>query len=261
MNKTALFFTSILAVILAIICIFTTFSSLKLRKKENVLLSEIEQLKSDLAKTEQENVRLKARLNQKTSDSPSQPIQITSKESERKPVQNTEKQRFDIRDRDPADIVENMRNRMEDMKNNNPELYNQIVQRMNDFTLRLDKELKDRIEYLKEIKIDESLMTADEIENYNKLIDIMENNSKTVSYLAENPEADDAPTLRMELFQSARGTRELLQTARKIAIKNIGIQNGLSGDKLKEFEENVNKAYDMTSFAIGRFGEHRPARQ
>ncbi len=158
------------------------------------------------------------------------------------------------RDRDPAAFAENMRKRFEEMKTSDPERYDEIVRRMNESTVRMDKEMKDRLDYMKAMELDQSLMTPEEIANHGKLMEILQQNSRTLSYLAENPEAEDASQLRMELFQSARETRPLLETERKLAIRKVGAQNGLQGESLKKFEEEVGKAYDMTSMGMGRVG-------
>ncbi|HPN84614.1 MAG TPA: hypothetical protein PK821_04680 [Victivallales bacterium] len=160
---------------------------------------------------------------------------------------------------DASAFIDNMKSRFEDMKNTDPERYNQIKQRMDDFMSKAQKEAADRIEYFKSLDIDTKSLTPEELENHNKLVEILEKNSKSLSYLAENPDAEDSTQVTAELFQSSMGVYQLLENERKIAIRSVGIKNGLEGEKLTSFEQDVGKAYDMTSMGFGRggFGRRR----
>jgi len=257
--KKAVVLLCILTVILALFSLSELLSNRKLKSKLDEYQNKIKDSKQKIEKLEEENIKLKARLQEKTITQTTT-TEIPQRTPEPPPPPQDNRRRDERwQDRDPAQMAENMRSRFEELKNSDPERYNEIMQRVNEFTQRFDKDVKERIDYLKNLKVDESYMTPEEIEAYNKLLSNLEQNSKTLEYLVKNPEADDATTLRMELFQSARETREFMEKTRKIAIKNIGIQNGLSGEKLKQFEEEINKAYEMTSFNVGRFiGGGRP---
>jgi len=252
--KKSTIFLWILLIIFAVFSLSESISNRKLKNKLDDYQNRIKDSKQKIDKLEEENIKLKARLQEKTA---SQTVATTEEKPQQAPPPpppDDRRRNERWQDRDPAQIAENMRNRFEELKNSDPERYNEIMQRVNEFTQRIDNEVKDRIDYLKNLKIDESYMTPEEIEAYNKLISTLEKNSKTLEYLVKNPGADDATTLRMELFQSAMETRDFMEKTRAIAIKNIGIQNGLSGEKLKQFQEEINKAYEMTSFNVGRFG-------
>lgn len=139
----------------------------------------------------------------------------------------------------------NFSERMKTLKEENPEEYQRMKEKVEKMKEHFEKGTKSRSEFYAGFNLEglgekqQKAMT----ELKEKLARIDELNERMQDGDFEN-QAD----LQMEIWSEMRGTRELMNTARDIALDNLAKDIGYDEDSSSEFTDYVDYIYDMTSF-------------
>lgn len=146
----------------------------------------------------------------------------------------------------------NMRERMERLKEENPEEYERIQNRMSEFQKYREEQSARRELFFK--NLDVSKLSREQrtiVSEYQELLTASEETANSLWQGGERPNFQ-------EMMEQRRTLQEMSESVRKILFENLGNQTGISGENLSS---KIQEILDMTSMGdTGRFmgGRGRP---
>ncbi len=141
--------------------------------------------------------------------------------------------------------------RMEKLKKENPERYEEMRNRMLEFGKRIESTAVENQNFL--ANLDKSRMSQEELENHAKIEEMVKVNAELSARINQDPESPESEELRREMFSNFRELREIFDTERNYALKQFARTLGYSDNGADTFTEYVDYIYKMTSMR-GYFG-------
>lgn len=161
-------------------------------------------------------------------------------QSARNPVSTAEFRREEARPRRGG----NMQERMERLKDENPEEYERMQARMNEFQRQREEQTARRELFFK--NLDVSKLSSDQRRTLSEYQELLAANEDMTNNLWQN----GAQANFQEMMERGRTIREMSETVREILLQNLGNQLG-GGENLSS---SVQEILDMTSMGgMGRF--------
>lgn len=148
-----------------------------------------------------------------------------------------------------GDPAERMANYMARLRETDPERYERIQERFRSFAERMETSLDQQQDFF--AGLDTDAMTPEQAETHTRLMQILDRNRELIEAINEDPEADDVPELRREMFQNSREARGLLEQEREIALEEMARQLGYEDEHVGQFTNYVNYIFDVTSMRGG----------
>jgi hypothetical protein len=149
-------------------------------------------------------------------------------------------------DRERSPRRGNMRERMERLKAENPEEYERIQTRMNEFQKQREEQSARRELFFK--NLDVSKLSKDQRQIVSEYQELLAANEEMVNTMWQGGERANF----QEMMEQGRAIREMSETVREILLQNLGNQVGIGGENLSN---NVQEILEMTSMGgMGRFG-------
>ena len=156
--------------------------------------------------------------------------------------------------------AEGMRQRMEEIKRNDPKRYEEMRKRFEDFRARSMRRTRGRLEWL--ASVDTSRMTAEQKETHANfqelmarrevLMQTMDIENKAISDSDRKAAFDEMRTLSRQLHQLAEAERHTL-------LSETAASLGYTGSDAEEIVSTVQSIYEATqAFGFGGPGGHRP---
>jgi chromosome segregation ATPase len=140
----------------------------------------------------------------------------------------------------------NMRERMERLKAENPEEYERMQARMNEFQKQREEQSARRELFFK--NLDVSKLSKDQRRIVSDYQELLAANEEMVNSMWQGGERPNF----QEMMEQGRAIREMSETVREILLQNLGNQIGIGGENLSD---NVQEILEMTSMGnMGRFG-------
>ncbi len=136
----------------------------------------------------------------------------------------------------------NMQERMERLKEENPEEYERMQTRINEFQKQREEQTARRELFFK--NLDVSQLSSEQrrtISEYQELLAVSEE-------IANNLWQGGEPANFQEMMEQGRAIREMSETVREILLRNLGNQAGVSGETLSS---SVQEILEMTSMSGG----------
>lgn len=200
------------------------------RKDAEKIFKELSETKKKLKEKENEIEKLKVALAQETGVSQTN----TSKREERQRDNN-----------EGPPWRGNFQERMERLRTENPERFQQIREHLNQMTQRIESGANEQQEFLS--SLDTSKMSEAELENHKKIEEIVKRNSEIAALLNQDPDSPDAEMMRSEMFSNFRELRELFDTERDYALRQFAHSLGYTDNGAETFTEYINYIMRMTS--------------
>ena len=154
--------------------------------------------------------------------------------------------------RAPERPQQNWRERMEEMKRNEPERYNEMTNRMAQWRRDQSARNKDRIDFLS--SIDMSLMSADAKKTHQKLQSLVTKREEIEATLHKEGEGMDdnlRDELMRELHQTHREMHQLNEEERKNLLEVTARSLGFEERDAKEITETIQDVIDATDNGWG----------
>ena len=148
-------------------------------------------------------------------------------------------------DRPPRDRRNRGMDRLEELKKSDPERYKQIRERMQSFTRRMGTAIADQEAFL--TKMDLAGMSSEQAENHDHVLELLQITRELTSKINEDPDGEDVPELRRELFTNMKALGGVLETEREMALQEMGRSLGYAEEEARQFSDYVKYVYDMTS--------------
>ncbi len=148
------------------------------------------------------------------------------------------------------DWGKNFAERMKMLKEENPEEYERIKKKIEKMKQRFQEGTKTRSEFFAGFNL-EGLD-----EKQQKAISELQEKMARIDELNERMQDGDFENqgeLQMEIWNEMKGTRQLMDTARDVALDDLAKDIGYDDESSSEFTDYVDYIYDMTSFR-GMFG-------
>ncbi len=132
-----------------------------------------------------------------------------------------------------------------DMRANDPERYQRIVEHYNAMNERMTSSVEDRLLFFSEL--DTSVMNDEQLENHNKVLEklALMHESIVAARAADDPELI-REAMRSQ-FQNFRELASLMEKERDYLILDAGRMMGFSDDEAKLLKDYVVNAYEITS--------------
>lgn len=146
----------------------------------------------------------------------------------------------------------NMQERMERLKEENPEEYERMQTRMNEFLKRREEQNARRELFFK--NLDVSKLSSEQRQTISKYMELLVANEERTNNLWQGGDRANF----QEMMEQGRALREMSENVRDILLQNLGNQVGVGGETLSN---NVRDILEMTSMGGGgRFmgGRDRP---
>lgn len=139
----------------------------------------------------------------------------------------------------------NMRERMERLKEENPEEYERMQTRLNEFQKQREEQNARRELFFK--NLDVSKLSKDQRRTVSEYQELLAANEEMANSMWQGGESANF----QEMMEQGRAIREMSETVREILLQNLGNQAGIGGENLSS---NVQEILDMTSIGgMGRF--------
>jgi len=143
----------------------------------------------------------------------------------------------------PRPSRESFRDRMERMKEEDPERYAEMIQRRTEFQERIRDDQFNRLTALADV--DTSHMTPEELANHTALLDKLSTMwEQTGEFDPENP--PDREQMR-EIFGSMREIGDMMDQERTFMFRQLGSDVGLAGSEAEEFASYVESVIEATT--------------
>lgn len=140
--------------------------------------------------------------------------------------------------RSPAEFMERLRRE-------NPERFEEIQTRIRERNLRRAEGIEAQNRLF--ATVDVKTLREQELENHTLLLEKL-GRIDELNQLIQDPELEDQRgELYRELREQTRGTRELLETERKILLKQFAVDLGYKPEEAGEFSDYIDQVYDTTS--------------
>lgn len=133
----------------------------------------------------------------------------------------------------------------ERLRKEDPERYKQMRQHVNEMTQRVETAAVEQQTFLG--ALDTAKMNEEQLQNHNKILDMVKKNAEIAAKINQDPESKDADALRQEMFGNFREMRGLLDSERAYALQDLGRSMGYGEQDTATFTEYVNQVYNMTS--------------
>ncbi|OGV72605.1 MAG: hypothetical protein A3K19_12455 [Lentisphaerae bacterium RIFOXYB12_FULL_65_16] len=151
----------------------------------------------------------------------------------------------------PADF----RNFMENLKQRDPQRYQEMQDRIKASQERMATGLTKQQEFLSQL--DTAAMTPDQATNHQKLIELMNQNQEILDAINLDPEAEDVGDLRRQLFDNNRQVHDLMDTERTVALQDLAQRLGYTPQTAGQFVDYVKNVFEVTSAPSFRRGGDR----
>ena len=149
----------------------------------------------------------------------------------------------------------NWRERIEEMKKNEPERYNEMTNRMAQWRRNQSERAKNKIDFLS--SIDTSRMSAGAKKTHIALQNLIARRDDLEAQLQQEDLSDeDRGTLMRELWESHRELQRLNAEERKILIGETAKGLGFAGDDAKEFSATIQEVIEATDSGWGGGRHH-----
>lgn len=148
-------------------------------------------------------------------------------------------------ERSPEDWRQRQRERMEQLRQEDPEEYTRIQQERRDFQQRVVDNLGGQVEFLAELSTEG--LAAEQLENHQALLARLSSFRQKVSQVSADPVSDEGGVSRRELFQEFREIAPLMEKERQVVLNNLAIDLGYAPDEAQSFVEYVDFVNEMTS--------------
>lgn len=153
------------------------------------------------------------------------------------------------------------RNWMAQLKEENPERYEEIQKRIQEMNLRRKEGLETQLDFI--VSIDPERLNDEQLANHTKLLEKLQQ-LRELNDQMQNPGEDADPrALHQQMREAMGGVRELLDNERGIVLEQFAKDLGYTDKGATEFAEYIQEAYDKTSFrnviGWGRGSRSRPS--
>jgi len=142
-------------------------------------------------------------------------------------------------------FMERSRQRLEELKETDPERYEQIQEQRRNRRERMTDTLARQSAFV--INMDADAMNEDQRRNHERLAEVMAENWTCMETIRTQPETDEAGQARRTLRNNMSEMRNLFSVERETALLELGRDMGYDGQDGKAFSETVKEIYDMTS--------------
>gem|GEM_PF-877340 len=156
-------------------------------------------------------------------------------------LQERDARRRNTPDRRGATFAE----RLEQMRVADPERYAAMQDRFQRMNERMTTALEKQQDML--AGLDTAALTPAEAENHTRLLELLAANRDLTDMINQDPEAEDVPQLRRELFANMRAAGELLGTERNILFRDLANQLGYKDADAQQFTDYLNRVLESTS--------------
>ncbi len=134
--------------------------------------------------------------------------------------------------------------RMENLKETDPERYAEMQKRREEFQTHVQDRFADQSSFL--LNLDASTMSAESAKNHEQLIALLAENWDLFNKM-QDPNTEDRRAL-VERMREIRGSMDdMLRIEREMVLQNYGAHMGCSNAEAKEFSETIQYIFDMTS--------------
>lgn len=159
-----------------------------------------------------------------------------------------------VKNRPPAPPQQNWRERMEEMKKNDPERYTQMTNRFANWRRSRAEQARNKIDFLS--SIDTSHMSAGAKKTHNALQELIANREEIEAQL-QNPDLSDEARgkLMRQLWESHGELQRLNNEERKNLIDETARSLGFEGEDAKEISATIREVIEATDGGWG--GHHR----
>jgi hypothetical protein len=150
--------------------------------------------------------------------------------------------------------------RIEELKQNDPERYAEIKERMEGMREGFEKVLADQSAFF--LSLDTELMTDEQLTSHNELLGIMEELWTATEAAKQQEEPLAMPPISQELGQKMWRMGDLLENEREVALQQMGRSMGYNDQEAQLYSEQVQDVYNKTSMRsyfrmFGRGGHGR----
>ena len=90
-------------------------------------------------------------------------------------------------------------------------------------------------------------MSSEQAENHDQVLELLQITRELTSKINEDPDGEDVPDLRRELFGNMKALGGILETERETALQEMGRSLGYAEEEASQFSDYVKYVYDMTS--------------
>ena len=132
---------------------------------------------------------------------------------------------------------------LKEMKVNNPERYQKIMDYYNSMNSRVASGVEDKMVFFNEL--DTANMTEEELENHQKLLEKLAKMHEATEKAGENP--DDIKNNMRSQWKNYRELSKLMQKERDYLILDAGRKMGFDDTEAKLLRDYVNNAHEITS--------------
>ena len=153
----------------------------------------------------------------------------------------------------PRQPRESFEDRIAKFKEEDPEGYAEMIKNRQERQQQMKYNLAERTTLF--MDMDTSLMTEDELENHEALIDQMGKVWEMMELFNDPEQRPDRETMR-EMYQTMQETRPLMQQERTTMFKQLGYDLGYETDDAEAFADHVQEIIGATSLQMpgGGFG-------
>ncbi|MDD2600953.1 MAG: hypothetical protein PHO37_17305 [Kiritimatiellae bacterium] len=191
---------------------------------------------------------LKAKVSELNSE-----LAALRKSSEPQPVAMAELPVQDIESRGR----ESWNDRMERMKEEEPEQYAEMQQRREDFQKRMEQRSTDRRSFLAEVNV--ANMTPEQQANHTRLLELTDKIDTTMKQLMSG-DGESSRDLRREMFESFGELGELYTNERQYLLEETAAAAGYTGSSAALFSEHIQAIIENTTIQPPMMGGGRGGR-
>lgn len=137
------------------------------------------------------------------------------------------------------------RQRLEELKETDPERYEQIQEERRNRRERMTDTLARQSAFV--VNMDVDAMNEDQRSNHERLAEVMTENWTCMETIRTQPETDEASQARRTLRSNMSEMRDLFGVERETALLELSRTMGYDGEDGRAFSETVKEIYDMTS--------------
>jgi len=148
---------------------------------------------------------------------------------------------------------------LRDLKENDPERYERIMEHYIRMNERMSKGVADRMVFFNDL--DTSEMTDKELENHQKLLERLAEMHEETEKTGMSNNAEDIQSAMREQWKNYRELSKMMRKERNYLIIDACRKMGFSNEEAKLLKNYVNNAYDITSGRSMFRGNDRRKRQ
>jgi hypothetical protein len=134
---------------------------------------------------------------------------------------------------------------LRDLKENDPERYQQIMEYYNKMNARMSKGVADKMVFFNDL--DTSDMTDKELDNHRKLLEKLAKMHEATEKAGMNNNAEDIQSTMREQWKNYREISKLMTKERDYLIMDAGKKMGFNHEEAGLLKDYVKNAYEITS--------------